>query len=324
LAGLLGIIDRIDGDLAVRLPQMNKARRRGLAQLSGVMLTVRSANLMELSAALPREIASSDKRYQFVERLLANPKLGCDEVSCAFAREVIVQQAARGQIVVLMLDQSHINDLNEVLMVSVRVRDRALPVAWRVKATQGGIGFSTQKELLDAVKAALPAGISILLTGDRFYGTPALIGWCQRAGWDYRVRLKGNLTLGHDGGEITTGEAVTLMPKGVRNADLCGSGVITNIGVLHEPGHPEPWIIAMNAEPGRLTTLDYGLRWGIEAMFSDFKSRGFGLMQSHIQKPDRLEKLILIMAIAMYWAVSCGLAEETNAQPGAVKKGFGN
>ena len=33
-------------------------------------------------------------------------------------------------------------------------------------------------------------------------------------------------------------------------------------------------------------------------------------MQSQIQRPDRLEKLILIMAIAMFWAVSCGLAED--------------
>ena len=56
----------------------------------------------------------------------------------------------------------------------------------------------------------------------------------------------------------------------------------------------------MDANPGKYTVLDYGMRWGIENMFSDFKSRGFGLMQSHIQKPDRLERLILIMA-ALSW-----------------------
>ena len=44
------------------------------------------------------------------------------------------------------------------------------------------------------------------------------------------------------------------------------------------------------------------MRWGIEALFSDFKSRGFGLMQSQIKKPDRLERLILVMSIALYWA----------------------
>jgi len=84
---------------------------------------------------------------------------------------------------------------------------------------------------------------------------------------------------------MTTGEALSVMPGGLAGAELCGSGVVTNIGLLHEKGHPEPWIIAMDARPGKHTTLDYGLRWGIEPMFSDFKSCGFGLMQSHIEKP---------------------------------------
>ena len=96
---------------------------------------------------------------------------------------------------------------------------------------------------------------------------------------------------------------------------------MTNIGVLHEKGHKEPWIIAMDATPSRYTTLDYGMRWGIETMFSDFKSRGFGLMQSHIRKPERLERLILVMSIALYWAVSCGAFAEDEAVTSGVKRG---
>ena len=34
--------------------------------------------------------------------------------------------------------------------------------------------------------------------------------------------------------------------------------------------------------PGR--ARDYGLRWGIEAMFSDFKTRGFNLEASQIER----------------------------------------
>jgi len=33
-----------------------------------------------------------------------------------------------------------------------------------------------------------------------------MIEWCQKAGWQYRIRLKSNLILDHRG-EITTGEA---------------------------------------------------------------------------------------------------------------------
>ena len=145
-------------------------------------------------------------------------------------------------------------------MLSARLRKRAVPVAWRVRSTQGNIGFSIQKELLDSVRTWLPKDVSIMLAADRFYGTAQLIGWCQKAGWSYRIRLKGNLTLAHEGGELTTGEVAQRLPQGVMAAELYGSGVSTNIGVLHEKGHKEPWIIAMDVNPGKYTVLDYGMR----------------------------------------------------------------
>jgi len=303
------------------LPGYHKSRREGLTTLAGVMLEARSANLMELAAALPRQIGAAEHRYQYIERQLMNPAADAEAVIKPYALQAIERLAAGGQTIVLQMDQSHINDTNEVLMVSARLRKRAVPVAWRVRSTQGNIGFGVQKELLDGVLGWLPAGVSVMLAADRFYGTAQLIGWCRKAGWSYRIRLKGNLTLAHEGGELTTGEVAARLPRGVTGAELYGSGVVTNIGVLHEKGHKEPWIIAMDANPSRYTVLDYGMRWGIENMFSDFKSRGFGLMQSRIQKPDRLERLILIMSIALYWAISCGMFAEHQAVSGGAKRG---
>lgn len=304
------VLRGVEDDFQQRLPGYHKSRRGGLVTLTGVMLETRSANLMELAAALPREIGSKEHRYQYIERLLGNAHIDCGEVMQTYAGEIFQRLATARQTIVLMLDQSKINDLNQVLMLSVRVRGRALPVAWCVRTTKGNIGFDVQKDLLAEVTGWFPDGARIMLAADRFYGTAALIKWCQEAGWDYRIRLRSNLTLTHQGGELSTGEILRLMPQGVENAELYGTGVTTGIGVLHEPGHPEPWIIAMSARPGKHTVLDYGLRWGIEAMFSDFKSRGFGLMQSQIEKPERLERLILIMAMAMYWAVSVGVFSE--------------
>ena len=63
----------------------------------------------------------------------------------------------------------------------------------------------------------------------------------------------------------------------------------------------------MSDTPGYVTTLDYTARWGIEPMFSDFKSRGFGLEQSQLRTPERLARLLLVMSLALYFAVSTGL-----------------
>jgi len=191
--------------------------------LAAVMVETRSANLMELAASLPRKIGSRDHRYQYISRLLGNTKIICDEVMAVYAGEIFARLAARGQTIVVMLDQSKVNDFNEVLMVSVRIAKRGLPVAWRVGRTRGNIGFATQEtqeELLNEVRRWLPADADVILAADRFYGTAKLIGWCQDAGWGYRIRLKGNLSLGHEGGEMTTGEALSVMPGGLEGAEL--------------------------------------------------------------------------------------------------------
>jgi hypothetical protein len=88
--------------------------------------------------------------------------------------------------------------------------------------------------------------------------------------------------------------------------ELTARRVRTNVGFIHDPGHAEPWVVAMSEVPGYLATLDYARRWGIEPMFSDFKTRGFGLEDSQIRYPDRLARLILVMALALYFAVSTG------------------
>ena len=59
-------------------------------------------------------------------------------------------------------------------------------------------------------------------------------------------------------------------------------------------------------KPSYLRTLEYADRWGIEPMFSDFKSRGFGIEETQLRYADRLDRLILVMALALYVAVSTG------------------
>jgi hypothetical protein len=144
--------------------------------------------------------------------------------------------------------------------------------------------------------------------GDRFYGTADLIGWCQERTWDYRLRLKGNLVVFDGPDKTTTGKCARDRVYYLENVELTGRRARTHIGIIHDPGHAEPWIIAMSEQPGYLRTLEYADRWGIEPMFSDFKSRGFGIEDTQLRYADRLDKLILVMSLALYVAVSTGQA----------------
>src|SRR4051812_41255608 len=182
---------------------------------------------MELAAGLPREAdrtgplgnAQRYMRYQWITRLLGNPLVVSDAIMEPFSREVLERAAVGGQPLVLILDQSKVSDRHQVLMLALRCGERALPLAWRVERTDGAIGFDTQRALLGAVARWLPEQAKVRLLGDRFYGTADLIGWCQERGWDYRLRLKGNLVVFDGAGRTTTGQCAK---RAVRHEECAG------------------------------------------------------------------------------------------------------
>jgi hypothetical protein len=314
--GITHLAEGIAKELHRLLPAQRKTQRHNLSLLVATMLDVRSANRMDLAAGLPREAGRIDMRYQWISRVLMNPLIDPDVVMAPFAREVLSRQAADGHPLVLILDQSKLNERHQVLMLAVRHGERALPLLWRVAATEGAIGFAIQKELLEAAAPLLPETAEVCLMADRFYGTADLIAWCQDRTWDYRLRLKGNLVVGGAKHQMTTGQLAEAGLFALQDVHLTAKKATTNLGVIHDPGHAEPWIIAMSVKPGYLKTLEYSARWAIEPMFSDFKSRGFGVEDTQIQHPDRLARLLLVMALALYTAVSTGQWDaETNPTP---------
>lgn len=64
VSGIRAVADGLVDELRRRLPQQRKTQRDNLALLVATMLEVRSANLMDLAASLPREADRTDRRYQ--------------------------------------------------------------------------------------------------------------------------------------------------------------------------------------------------------------------------------------------------------------------
>ena len=334
MVGIEMVAGTIGEDMLGRLPRQNKKQREGLSLLVATVLDVRSANLMDLAASVPRTADRLDMRYQWISRhqwisrLLGNDLIEVDAVMAPYGRDVLARLGASGQQIVLIMDQTQLTARHQAVMVAARIGGRALPLSWRIKETKGAIGFAEQRAALEAVVAVLPAGAKPVLTGDRFYGSPALIAWCRDQGWDWRLRLKQDLLVFEDGGETTLAECFTRGEHMLTNIELTEKRVATNVAMVHEAGHPEPWIIALSEAPTVHRAFDYGLRWGIEPMFSDFKTRGFGIKDSHIQRTDRLGRLILVMALGCSgpFRPACGMwsttpprakktAGKTTAQP---------
>ena len=129
MSGIEQLSIRIIEGLANRLPEQRKTQRDKLGLLVATMLEVRSANLMDLAASLPRPIKRLDKRSQWIERFLSNDLVDVNEGMAPFAREVFSRIVGSRQRLVLMIDQTQASIRHQILMVSVGLGGRALPVA---------------------------------------------------------------------------------------------------------------------------------------------------------------------------------------------------
>ncbi len=88
MGGIEHLPQNISALLEERLPWHRKTQRENLALLVATMLNERSANLMSLAAAVPRQSGRIDVRYQWIARVLANPLIECDVLMLPFVREV--------------------------------------------------------------------------------------------------------------------------------------------------------------------------------------------------------------------------------------------
>ncbi len=214
------LAEAIKEDLREVLPNQRKTQRDKLSLLVAIMLHVRSANTMDLAASLPIATERIDMRYQWISRFLGNELVNIHEVIDPFACFVLRQLSLIQSSVVLIIDQTQASPELQVLMVSVRFGQRALPLAWCVRKTQGNIGFEDQKLLLDKVSSYLPSNVSVVLMGDRFFGTVNLIEYCKLKNWDYRLRLKNNLLVIHGLTEMKAKDLEQLGEHFIENATL--------------------------------------------------------------------------------------------------------
>lgn len=322
-------------DLQVRFPCQRKTQRDKLSILVATMLQVKSANLMELGSGLPIRTTDALSRFQWIKRFLGNDLVDIDAVMGPFSQEALTLASSDGAQPVLIIDQSTITRLerHELVMVALRVGKRAIPIAWRVYKARGSLGWREQSEVLEVARSFLPDGCKPVLMGDRFYGNADIISWCQTHHWDYCLRLKGSMFLAQqpDAPRAHARKLSALWDAGEHRfeaAYLTRRRVQTNIQMFKDDNAEEPWFIAMSEKPSLTTARAYAKRWGIEAMFSDFKSRGFGLTESQLRSPGKLNRLIMVMAIALYWAVSTGLwaarqvASQKNEEKSVVDQWF--
>ncbi len=66
------------------------------------------------------------------------------------------------------------------------------------------------------------------------------------------------------------------------------------------------YLIPVSAEHSPEPHQEYKERWGIETLFGALKSRGFNLEETHVKDPERLSRLLALLALAFTLAFLVG------------------
>ena len=302
------------------LPTVRVTRCRVLALFAVGMIWAETVRLHRVAAVLPLgvRVPSTERRLR---RFLANPAISVETLWWPLLPHLLGRWA--GQEVVLVFDPTpHRGDWT-VLWVGIVVHHRVLPLSWQVVPQQDPWPQTLETllpALLEPIAAALPAGCTVTLLGDRGVAGPTLIDAARQRGWDVVLRLNVGETQAHRlrlvpgetgqlGEEWRLWDWVETVGTGWQGAVHIFKGAGWRSGYLtvhRRVGMREWWILFSTRPGGRERIREYARRSRVEATFGDGKRRGWGLEQSRVTDPAHLHRLLLVWHLALWWLHALG------------------
>jgi DDE family transposase len=209
------------------------------------------------------------------------------------------------------LDVTYLRDRHTILTVSVLYRGCAIPVAWRVlNSNQKGEWHPIWVNLLERLSPAVAGGCQVLVLCDRGLYSKRLFAVIRNLGWHPFMRIRPQGLYRHLRSQKWQSLA-SLAFRGMKSRCLrieCfkGDPLLCSLWIHWQAQYDEPCLIVTDLAPTYVRGNPYALRIWIEAGFKDLKRGGLGWEQSKTTLPQRMERLMLVMALALFWLVRQG------------------
>jgi hypothetical protein len=306
-------------DMALRLSQ-----QKTLAALVGAALRVGRVSL----AALGRQLTGkglAKHRIKRAWRFCANERVVVSDAMQGIVRRLLKRRKKKPLLIAF--DWTDIRKFH-TLMAAAVLKGRAVPLLWasytkwKLDRSQNNL----EEGLLRLLRTLVPESVTVILLADRGFGRTELARTCQQLGFRYLVRIKPDVWV--EGREYRGNLADYPVKKGMRrvlkNVRYRRDDPVTQHVVIRwKEGLPkkrdEPWFLMtdLGCSAVELTNL-YAKRMTVEELFRDDKSQrnGFALRQTQLSKPARVDRLLLILALAYWLLVGIGLRAQERYRPG--------
>lgn len=302
--------------LGLSLNVLRLSQAKTLSWIVSGSLHVRQFSLAGLATELEAETSYKHKLKR-LDRFLSNDHIQPDKAFEPFRQKLLKKRKKR---LIVALDWTQFGSLHTLALVAV-FKGRAIPLFWTTVDQAGLYKQQTrlEKQMLSAFKDCLPQGLKVVVLADRGFGKTDLAKHCQQLGLDYLIRIQPNVQIRceqHSGllktYEVQPGQCHVLKDVQFRkHHPVCQQVIVCR----RRRKRAEVWYLmsSLQIAAARLVTL-YSKRMTIEESFRDQKSQrsGFCLGDTLIHTPERLDRLLLVLAIV--YLLLCGLGLHAKAE----------
>lgn len=275
------------------------------------ILQSQSSHLSQIANYLPME-TKAESRVTLIRRWLMNPQVNVWQ----FYKKVLEHVLSGWSSVeaYLILDGVMVFGARwQIFRVSLRHGCRAIPIAWTIVEGNGLVKVNKLKRMLEKVQRFLKRYVKqVTFLADAGFRDCDWAQLCEELGWNYAIRIACNtyITLPNGMSDRLDNLVSVNRNRYFQNVLLTRETKLqTNVSVTwttDEKGKPEMVAIITDQIACRARLREYSFRMSIEQSFRDDKSGGFDLAHTRLHHTQRIEHLLLAMAIATLWCHELG------------------
>jgi hypothetical protein len=275
------------------------------------VLQSQSSNLSQIANYLPME-TQAESRVTLIRRWLMNPQVKVWQ----FYKKVLEHVLSGWSEVeaYIILDGVMVfGDRWQIFRVSLQHGGRAIPLAWTLVPGGGLVKVTKLKSMLEKVQRLLKKYVKrVTFLADAGFRDCDWAQLCEELGWKYAIRIACNTYITLPDGDSDRLDNLVPVNRNryFQNVWLTQEAKLqTNVSVTwttNQKGEPEMVAIITDQIACRARLREYGRRMSIEQSFRDDKSGGFDLEHTRLQHAQRIDHLLLAIAIATLWCHELG------------------
>ncbi len=284
----------------------NKARATLLSCFIVALLKVRTVCLTKIAVAMPGKAKTSSK-YKRLQRFFSGFNFSMEGIAKLIVRFLPISDEKWD----LSMDRTNwkLGKLNiNPLVLGIVHLGVAFPIIWTTFSKRGCSNMDERIEFIERFIKIFGADKIRCLFGDREFIGGKWFAFLLEKGIHFVMRIKENFMITNARGipvpaktlfrDLKVREYKVL--KGLR---IVNGQLVYVVGMLLPDG--EYLILATDKNPEEALE-EYKKRWGIETLFQCLKGRGFNFEDTHMTFPDRINKLIALLAVAFSWCHATG------------------